>query len=71
VTPYRIFLLIMLVTWPFIIFGLLFLMGRLEAYVNRSVAGSPAEAGLEPVAGSSGEREVTIVFGDRVIGNSG
>lgn len=70
-TPYRIFLLLVLVAWPFLIFGLLFLMGRLESYVNRSVAESPAEAGLEPVSGGGGEKEVTIVFGDQVIGNSG
>ena len=69
-SPYQIFLLAMLVLWPFFILGLLFLMSRLESFVNKSVAGTPAEAGLEPVAGDGGEKEVTIVFGDRVIGNS-
>jgi hypothetical protein len=71
VTPYQTFLLAVLVAWPFFILGLLFLMSRLESFVNRSVAGNPAEAGLEPVSGDGGEREVTIVFGDKVVGNSG
>jgi hypothetical protein len=69
-TPYQIFLLAVLVLWPFFIFGLLFAMRQLESWVNKSVADSPAEAGLEPVSGDGREREVTIVFGDRVIGNS-
>jgi len=70
-TPYQLFLLAVLVLWPFVIFGLLVLMSRLESFVNRTVAGTPAEAGLEPVSGDGGEREVTIVFGDEVVGNSG
>lgn len=70
VTPYQVFLLVVLVSWPFAIVGLLFLMVRLENYVERLHAETPREAGLEPVAGSSQEREVTIVFGDQVIGSS-
>ncbi len=70
VTPYQIFLLAVLVLWPVIIFGLLFLMSRLEDYVARVDAASPEEAGLEPVAGRSPEREVRIVYGDRVVGES-
>ncbi len=67
-TPYQIFLLAVLVVWPLIITGTLFLMGRLERYVERLDAETPEEAGLEPVKGSSEDREVRIVFGDRVIG---
>ena len=70
VTPYQIFLLAVLVVWPLVITGTLFLMGRLERYVERLEAGTPEEAGLEPIAGSSQDREVRIVFGDRVIGES-
>ncbi|HVL64787.1 MAG TPA: hypothetical protein VM573_06415 [Actinomycetota bacterium] len=70
-TPYQIFLLIVLITWPFVIFGIMFLMHRIEEYVRRSDAGTPEEAGLEPVAGSSQEKEVTIVFGDQVVGKPG
>jgi hypothetical protein len=65
-TPYQIFLLLVLILWPFAILGLLYLMSRLESYVTRSGAETPAEAGLEPIEGE--EREVTIVFGDKVIG---
>jgi hypothetical protein len=57
-----------LILWPFVIMGLLFLMSKLERYVNRSEADSPQEAGLEPVAGRSEDREVKIVFGDQVVG---
>jgi hypothetical protein len=67
VTPYQVFLLVVLLTWPFVIMGLLFLMSRLESYVQRLDAGTPEEAGLEPVAGSPPEKEVTIVFGGRVV----
>jgi hypothetical protein len=52
------------------IIGLLFLMSKLESYVNRSEAATPEEAGLEPVTGSTGDREVRIVFGDQVVGDS-
>jgi hypothetical protein len=68
-SPYQLFLLAVLVLWPFFILGLLFLMSRLEEHVDRSAAETPEEAGLEPVAGSSEEKEVTIVFGDKVIGS--
>lgn len=67
-TPYQVFLLIVLITWPFAIVGLLFLMTRLENYVGRMHAENPREAGLEPIEGSPEEREVTIVFGDQVVG---
>ncbi|MDP9235681.1 MAG: hypothetical protein M3P01_14175 [Actinomycetota bacterium] len=69
-TPYQLFLLVILILWPFGTIGLLFLMARLERYVARTTAETPAEAGLEPVAGRSTEREVRIVFGDKVIGES-
>lgn len=67
---YQVFLAGVLVTWPLIIFGLLFLMSRMEDFVNRSDAATPEEAGLEPVEGHSGEREVQIRFGDQVVGGS-
>jgi hypothetical protein len=66
-TAYQGFLLLILLAWPLVIFGLLFLMSRLERYVARITADSPEEAGLEPVEGSSDEREVKIVFGEQVI----
>jgi hypothetical protein len=68
VTPYQLFLLVVLVLWPAAIMGLLFLMARLERYESRAAAATPQEAGLEPVAGQSPEREVRIRFGDRVVG---
>jgi hypothetical protein len=67
---YRLFLLVVLVLWPVAIIGLLFLMSKLENYVNRSEAATPEEAGVEPVAGKTGDPEVRIVFGDQVIGGS-
>ena len=67
---YQVFLGAVLVTWPVVIFGLLFLMSRMEDYVNRTDAETPAEAGLEPVEGRSGEREVQIRFGDQIVGES-
>lgn len=67
-TAYQIFLLIVIILWPFAVLGGLFLMSRLEIYVNRLDASTPEEAGLEPVSGSATEREVRIVFGDRVVG---
>ncbi len=67
---YQVFLGGVLVTWPLIIFGLLFLMSRMEDYVNRSDAETPQEAGLEPVEGRSVEREVQIRFGDQIVGES-
>jgi hypothetical protein len=67
---YRLFLLVVLVLWPVAIIGLLFLMSKLESYVNRSEAATPQEAGVEPVTGSTGDPEVRIVFGDQVVGDS-
>ena len=67
-TAYQVLLLCILVLWPVVIFGLLFLMSRLENYVNRVDAETPEEAGLEPVGGQTREREVQIRFGDQVIG---
>lgn len=67
---YQVFLAAVLVTWPVVIFGLLFLMSRMEDYVNRSDAETPEEAGLEPVEGHTGEREVSIRFGDQIVGES-
>jgi hypothetical protein len=66
-TGYQIFLVVILVTWPFIILGLLFMMSRLERYVARTDAPNPEEAGLEPVSGTSSEKEIRIVFGDKVV----
>jgi hypothetical protein len=68
VTGYQILLLFVLALWPVGIFGMLFLMSRLENYVNRVEANSPEEAGLEPVEGEEPEREVRIRFGDQVVG---
>ncbi len=69
-TPYQIFLLLVLILWPFAILGLLYLMSRLEGYVKRTGAETPEEAGLEPVAGQPEDKEVKIVFGDKVVGGS-
>jgi hypothetical protein len=68
VTRYQVTLLIVLAVWPFAILGLLFLMSRLETYVKRIDASTPEEAGLEPVSGSSEDREVQIFVGDQVVG---
>lgn len=67
-TAYQAFLLGVLVVWPLVIVGILFLMSRLETYVTKMDAQTPAEAGLEPVEGETQDREVRIVFGDRVVG---
>ena len=67
---YQGFLLLVLVMWPVAIVGLLFLMSKLEAYVERSNAETPEEAGVAPVRGESPEREVKIVFGEKVVGGS-
>lgn len=67
---YQVFLLIVIILWPFAIFGGLFLMSRLELFVNRLDASTPEEAGLEPVSGSATEREVKIVFGNEVVGEA-
>ena len=68
VTRYQIILLVVLAVWPFAILGLLFLMSRLENYVKRIDAQTPEEAGLEPVSGTTGEREVQIFVGDQPVG---
>jgi hypothetical protein len=65
-TGYQLFLLLVIIIWPFAIGALLFSMSRIENWIGRMDAATPEEAGLEPVAG--GEREVRIVFGDRVVG---
>jgi hypothetical protein len=67
VTRYQIFLTAVIVLWPLVITGMLFLMSRIELYVARSEAENPVEAGLEPVRGDTGEKEVRIVFGDQVV----
>jgi hypothetical protein len=67
---YHIFLVAILIVWPSTIFGILFLMDRLEQIMERPVASTPEEAGLTPVSGTSQEREVQIVFDDQVIGES-
>ena len=69
-TAYQGFLLAVLVAWPLVIVGILFLMSKLENYVKKMDAATPEEAGLEPVAGESTDREVRIVFGDKVVGES-
>ncbi len=69
-TAYQVFLLVVLALWPVVIFGMLFLMSRLENYVNRIDAETPQDAGLEPVTGRSEEREVRIRFGDQIVGES-
>ena len=66
-TSYQLFLLVVLIMWPVLIVAMLFLMSRLEDYVARSEASTPEEAGLEPVAGQPADKEVKIVFGDKVI----
>ena len=69
-TPYQILLLVLLVAWPLAIAGVLYLMQRLEGYVARLDAQTPEEAGLEPVAGETGDREVKIVFDDHIVGEA-
>lgn len=66
-TAYQAFLLGILVLWPLVIIGILFLMGRLEDFVKKIDAQTPEEAGLEPVKGETSDREVRIVFGDQVV----
>ena len=68
-TAYQGFLLGVLILWPMVIVGILFLMGKLENYVAKMDAQTPEEAGLEPVSGDTKEREVKIVFGDQVVGD--
>lgn len=69
-TRYQLILIVILVLWPLAITALLFVMSRIETYVNRSDADTPQEAGLEPVSGRSTDKEVTIVFGDKIVGES-
>ena len=66
-TPYQIFLLAVLLVWPLVITGILFLMSRLETYVARQEAETPEEAGLVPITGTPPDREVKIVVGDQVV----
>ena len=68
ITAYQVFLGVVLVLWPLAIVGLLWLMSKLEHYVNRLDADSPEEAGLEPVEGRAPDKEVKIVFGGKVVG---
>ena len=68
---YQILLLVILLAWPLVIFGLLYLMSKLEDWVRRVDAESPEEAGLEPVAGSAPEKEVQIIFGDEIVRSPG
>lgn len=70
ITPYQVFLGVVMLLWPIAIVGLLYLMSKLERYVNRLDADTPEEAGLEPVEGSSTDKEVKIVFGGKVVGDS-
>ncbi|MDQ4142347.1 MAG: hypothetical protein M3198_01150 [Actinomycetota bacterium] len=70
ITAYQIFLGAVLILWPVAIVGLLYLMSKLENYVNKMDADTPEEAGLEPVEGSPPDKEVKIVFGGTVIGDS-
>ena len=69
-TSYQLLLIAILLMWPLAITALLFVMSRLENYVNRSEADTPQQAGLEPISGRSVDREVKIVFGDEVVGGS-
>ena len=70
ITPYQVFLGVVMLLWPLAIVGLLYLMSKLERYVNRLDADTPEEAGLEPVEGHSTDKEVKIVFGGKVVGDS-
>lgn len=67
-TAYQVFLLVVLIAWPLAIIGLLFLMSRLEGYVRTTEAETPQEAGLEPVAGQTREKEVRIFVGEEAVG---
>jgi hypothetical protein len=70
VTGYQIFLGAVMLLWPVAIMGLLYLMSKLEGYVSRLDADTPEEAGLEPIEGHSTDKEVKIVFGGKVVGES-
>lgn len=70
ITAYQVFLGAVMLFWPLAIVGLLWLMSKLEHYVSRLDADSPEEAGLEPIEGRSADKEVKIVFGGKVVGDS-
>jgi hypothetical protein len=67
ISGYQVFLGAVMLLWPLAIVGLLYLMSKLEGYVNRLDADTPEEAGLGP---SSTDKEVKIVFGGKVVGES-
>jgi hypothetical protein len=67
-TGYQVFLLLVIIIWPFAMGALLFAMSGIETWIGRMDAATPEEAGLDPVAGE--EREVRIVFGDQVVGET-
>jgi hypothetical protein len=67
-TAYQVFLGVVLVLWPVTIVAALYFMSKLEEYVKRMDADTPKEAGLEPIAGKSSDREVKIVFRGKVVG---
>jgi hypothetical protein len=68
VSGYQFFLGLVLVLWPVTIVAALYFMSKLEDFVKRLDADTPEEAGLEPVAGRTTEREVKIVYGGKVVG---
>jgi hypothetical protein len=70
ITVYQVFLGAVMLLWPVAIVGLLWLMSKLESYVNKLDADTPEEAGLEPVEGQSSDKEVKIVFGGKIVGDS-
>ena len=69
-TGYQVLIMVIFILWPFAIAGLLFFMNKLEDYVKRIDAETPEQAGLEPVEGEPLEREVKVVFGGKVVGES-
>ena len=70
ISGYQVFLGAVMLLWPLAIVALLYFMGKLEGYVNRLDADTPEEADLEPVEGSAPDKEVKIVFGGKVVGDS-
>jgi hypothetical protein len=67
-SAYQFFLGLVLVLWPVTIVAALYFMSKLEDYVKRLDADTPEEAGLEPVAGRTTDREVKIVYEGKVVG---
>ena len=65
---YEVFFVIVLLLWPIAIAGLLVVMHRLEKFVERTGGETPEQAGVEPVAGTTGDPEVRVVFGAEVVG---